>query len=123
LAVARWFKTRPEVTRVLHPALPDCPGHEFWKRDFKGASGLFSVIFDAAVSQEKIDAFVDGLKLFRIGYSWGGAASLAVPYNLRSIRTATPWSDPGKLVRFYIGLEDSSDLIADLERSLASALM
>lgn len=122
LAVAQWLKARPEITRVLHPALPDCPGHEFWKRDFKGASGLFSVIFDARFGQERVDAFIDGLKLFRIGYSWGGAASLAVPYNLRSIRTATPWSDPGRLVRFYIGLEDAGDLIADLERSMATAL-
>ena len=77
--IAEWLKQRPEVTRVLHPALPDCPGHSIWQRDFSGAGGLFSVLFDPRFTEAQTDHFIDSLKLFRIGYSWGGANSLAVP--------------------------------------------
>jgi len=114
--IAVWLKTRPEIAKVLHPALPDCPGHENWKRDFTGAGGLFSVIFDTSFSEAKVDRFVDSLKLFKIGYSWGGANSLCIPYRMQGIRKS--WPATGSLVRFYIGLEDADDLIADIERAL-----
>ena len=109
---------RPEITRVLPPALPDCPGHEIWKRDFSGAGGLFSVLFDARYTEQQTDRFVDALTLFGIGYSWGGANSLAVPYRIQGMRTG--WSDQGMLVRFNVGLEDVDDLIADVERAFAA---
>jgi cystathionine beta-lyase len=118
LAVARWLEQRPEVARVLHPALPGCPGHETWKRDFRGASGLFSFVLaggdDAARSR-----LIDALELFGIGYSWGGYESLAVPVDPERLRTATRWQAEGPLVRLNIGLEDAADLIDDLERGLA----
>ncbi len=115
--VATWLKSRPEISKVLHPALADCPGHEIWQRDFTGAGGLFSVIFDERYSELQTDLFVDSLSLFKIGYSWGGANSLCVPYRIRSMRTN--WSSKGQLIRFYIGLEDVADLIADIEQALA----
>ncbi len=114
--VAAWLKTRPEITRVLHPALPDCPGHETWQRDFTGAGGLFSVLFDARYTEEQTDRFVDALQLFGIGYSWGGANSLAMPYRIAHMRKN--WPDQGILVRFNIGLEEADDLIADIEQAL-----
>jgi cystathionine beta-lyase len=116
--VAAWLKTRPEISKVLHPALPDCPGHENWKRDFSGAGGLFSVVFDARYSEVQTDRFVDSLKLFKIGYSWGGSNSLCVPYRIHAMRKQ--WNDQGQLVRFNIGLEDPADLIRDIERALAT---
>ncbi|GGX87164.1 cystathionine beta-lyase [Massilia dura] len=115
--VAAWLKTRPEITKVLHPAFEDCPGHEIWKRDFTGAGGLFSVLFDARHTEEQTDRFVDALKLFKIGYSWGGPNSLCVPYRIQGMRRG--WPDAGILVRFNIGLEDPADLIADIEAALA----
>jgi len=115
--VATWLKSRPEISKVLHPAFEDCPGHEFWKRDFTGAGGLFSVLFDAKFTEEQTDRFVDSLKLFKIGYSWGGAHSLCVPYRIQAMRRQ--WKDAGTLVRFNIGLEDPADLIADIEQALA----
>ena len=123
LALARWLKTRPEVAAVLHPALEDCPGHAFYERDFSGgAGGLFSIVFDGRYSAAQVDAFVEALELFAIGWSWGGAHSLAMPYNVRSMRTASQWPHEGVLVRFYIGLEDEADLRADLEAALVKAL-
>jgi cystathionine beta-lyase len=115
--LAAWLKTRPEIVRVLHPAFEECPGHEAWKRDFTGAAGLFSVLFDARYSQARTDAFVDALKLFGIGYSWGGTHSLAVPYRMQTMRRG--WEDAGTLVRFNVGLEHIDDLIADLEQAFA----
>ncbi len=115
--VAAWLKTRPEIDRVLHPALPDCPGHEIWKRDFTGAGGLFSVIFNERYSEAQTDRFVDALTLFGIGYSWGGANSLVMPYRIQAMRQN--WQGGGTLVRFNIGLEDVGDLIADIEQALA----
>jgi cystathionine beta-lyase len=113
LKVARWLKDRPEVGRVLHPALPDCPGHEIWKRDFKGSSGLFSF----ELKNGDPAAFVDRLHLFGIGYSWGGYESLAIP--VKPTRTVSkPPAD--NFVRLHIGLEDPDDLIEDLEASLQS---
>jgi cystathionine beta-lyase len=115
--VASWLKQRPEITKVLHPAFEECPGHEHWKRDFTGAGGLFSVLFDARYTEPQIDAFVDSLELFGIGFSWGGTHSLAVPYRIQAMRR--DWPDAGMLVRFNIGLEEPSDLIADLEQAFA----
>ncbi|MGV2291547.1 cystathionine beta-lyase [Trinickia sp. YCB016] len=122
LALAQWLKTRPEIAAVLHPALPDCPGHESFKRDFSGAGGLFSVVFDARYSATQIDAFVEALELFAIGWSWGGAHSLAMPYDIASMRTASAWPHRGTLVRFYVGLEEEADLRADIERAMVTAL-
>jgi cysteine-S-conjugate beta-lyase len=119
LSLAQWLKTRPEIEAVLHPALADCPGHEFFKRDFTGAGGLFSVVFDKRYSPAQIDTFVEALENFAIGWSWGGANSLAMPYDIKSMRTAGDWPHDGVLVRFYIGLEDEADLRTDLERALA----
>ncbi|HEY0491554.1 MAG TPA: cystathionine beta-lyase [Telluria sp.] len=116
--VAAWLKARPEITRVLHPAFEDCPGHETWKRDFTGAGGLFSVLFDARYSEEQTDRFIDRLALFGIGYSWGGANSLVMPYRIQAMRRG--WQDAGILVRFNIGLEDTADLIADLEQAFGA---
>ena len=116
--VAAWLKARPEIAKVLHPAFADCPGHETWKRDFHGAGGLFSVIFDAQYTEQQTDRFVDRLALFGIGYSWGGANSLVMPYRIQAMRKG--WQGEGMLVRFNIGLEDTADLIADLEQALAS---
>nr|WP_036231615.1 cystathionine beta-lyase [Massilia sp. JS1662] len=114
--VAAWLKGRPEIARVLHPAFEDCPGHDVWQRDFTGAGGLFSVVFDARYSGEQVDRFVDALALFGIGYSWGGTHSLAVPYRMQGMRRN--WPDTGPLVRFNIGLEGTDDLIADIEQAL-----
>ena len=115
--VAAWLKGRAEIAKVLHPAFPDCPGHETWKRDFSGAAGLFSVLFDPQYTEEQTDCFVDSLKLFKIGFSWGGAHSLCVPYRMQTMRRH--WPHQGQLVRFNVGLEDSQDLIADIESALA----
>lgn len=112
--VADWLKARPEVGIVLHPALPDCPGHDHWKRDFKGSSGLFSFELKGATRDQR-SAFVDRLELFGIGYSWGGYESLALPVDPYRTVTKPPAEN---LVRLHIGLEDADDLIADLEASL-----
>jgi len=114
LEVAQWLKERPEVKRVLHPALPEDPGHALWKRDFRGSSGLFGVEL-APCSRAQVAALLDHLEYFALGYSWGGYESLAVPANLRGARSVRPWAG-GPLVRLQIGLEEPADLIADLER-------
>ncbi len=116
--VASWLKKRPEIARVLHPAFADCPGHDVWQRDFSGAGGLFSVVFDARFTEQQTDRFVDSLKLFKIGYSWGGANSLCVPYRIQAMRH--DWTHAGQLVRFNIGLESTEELIADIEQALLS---
>ena len=113
--VAAWLKARPEIAAVLHPAFEDCPGHATWRRDFTGAGGLFSVIFDERYTEAQTDRFVDALSLFGLGYSWGGANSLVMPYRMSAIRR--DWQGKGILVRFNIGLEESSDLIADIARA------
>ncbi|MBU3708436.1 MAG: cystathionine beta-lyase [Burkholderiaceae bacterium] len=113
--IAGWLKQRPEIAQVLHPAIEGCPGHEIWRRDFTGAAGLFSVLFDPAYSEAQTDRFIDSLKLFKIGYSWGGANSLAVPYRMTQIRREWPYQ--GQLVRFNVGLEDAADLIDDLHQA------
>jgi cysteine-S-conjugate beta-lyase len=118
LSLAKWLKTRPEIAAVLHPALPDCPGHEFYQRDFTGAGGLFSVVFDERYSAAQIDTFCESLELFAIGWSWGGVASLVMPYDIASMRTVSAWPYRGTLVRFFMGLEEEADLRADIEHCL-----
>jgi cystathionine beta-lyase len=119
LQVARWLEQRPEVLRVLHPALETDPGHAIWKRDFTGASSLFSIVLKP-VRETAVNAFLDALKLFGMGASWGGYESLATPFDCASFRTATKWAPGGPCVRFHIGLEDVGDLIGDLERGFAA---
>jgi cysteine-S-conjugate beta-lyase len=116
LRVAQWLAERPTIAAVLHPALPSCPGHEIWRRDFTGTTSVFSVVFVEGTSHQDIAGFVDGLRLFKVGYSWGGVTSLAIPcFDL--VRTLGS-SYGGRLIRLNIGLEDPADLIADLEQAL-----
>jgi cysteine-S-conjugate beta-lyase len=115
LKITDWLKDQPQVARVLHPALPDCPGHEFWKRDFKGSTGLFSFILKGGTVAARA-AMIDGLQHFGIGYSWGGYESLAIPSD--PVRSAVPWQSEGIGIRLQIGLEDADDLIADLKAGL-----
>jgi len=119
LHVARWLAARPEVLRVLHPGLESDPGHAIWRRDFTGASGLFSVVLKP-VPQKAVNAFLDALTLFGMGFSWGGYESLVIWFDCAEYRTATRWNPGGPALRFHIGLEDVSDLIADLERGFAA---
>lgn len=114
LDMAMWLAARPEVARVLYPALPDDPGHALWRRDFLGATGLFSLVLKTK-DAKAVAAMLDGLELFGMGYSWGGYESLVIPFNPSSYRTATRWTDEGQALRFHIGLDDVRDLKADLE--------
>jgi cystathionine beta-lyase len=118
LKIARWLQARPEVLRVLYPALDTDPGHALWKRDFTGAASLFGVILKP-VPDDAVADMIDELKLFGIGSSWGGFESLCIRANPARGRTATKWSPGGPLLRLHIGLEDVDDLIADLERGFA----
>jgi cystathionine beta-lyase len=115
LAIAGWLAEQPEIAEVLHPAFPDCPGHEIWKRDFTGSASLFSVVFASQVTPEQVIAFVDYLQLFKIGWSWGGVTSLAMTYPM--LDRLTP-ERRGRIVRFNIGLEEMDDLRADIEGAL-----
>ena len=117
LRIAKWLETQPEVARVLHPALPSCPGHDLWKRDFEGASGLFSFVLKGGDGGHS-EAFIDDLELFGIGYSWGGYESLAIPVEPERVRSVTNWKAVGPTIRLQIGLEDTDDLIADLRAGL-----
>jgi cystathionine beta-lyase len=119
LKVAHWLQARPEVLRVLHPALEDDPGHAIWRRDFSGASGLFSVVLKP-VPQKAVNAFLDALTLFGMGFSWGGYESLAIWFDCGEYRTASRWDPGGPTIRLHIGLEDVGDLTADLERGFAA---
>ncbi|MCZ6885968.1 MAG: PLP-dependent transferase, partial [Alphaproteobacteria bacterium] len=107
-----------EISRVLHPAFADCPGHDIWKRDFTGATGLFSVILDKHYPKPALAHMLDHMELFKMGYSWGGFESLILPADPSSFRTASPWQAEGNLIRLHAGLEDVNDLIADLEAGL-----
>lgn len=119
LDMARWLTARPEVQRVLHPGLDTDPGHAIWKRDFTGASGLFSIVLQPA-PQAAVDALLDTVSLFGMGYSWGGFESLVIPFDCASYRTATQWNPGGPALRLHIGLESTDDLKADLERGFAA---
>ena len=119
MIVAQWLSSQPEVLDLLHPALPDDPGHALWRRDFSGACGLFGFILDPAMSSERqLAALLDDLDHFGMGYSWGGFESLLIPVDPPRLRTATPWPRPGKpqgqVMRIHVGLEDPEDLINDL---------
>jgi cystathionine beta-lyase len=116
LGIAKWLAGRDEIERVLHPALPSCPGHEFWKRDFLGSSGVFSMVFRPGPTKEQVFAFVDALKLFHVGYSWAGVTSLAMAYDLTGAPGRPPYGH--RIVRLNIGLESTEDLIADIEQAL-----
>lgn len=115
LRIARWLQTRPEVARVLHPALESCPGHENWKRDFSGSTGLFAFVLNSNDDAART-ALIDGLELFGIGFSWGGFESLILPVDPH--RSAVKWRSEGLLVRLHIGIEDADDLIQDLTAGL-----
>lgn len=114
LEMAHWLKSLPEVVKVLHPAFPECPGHEFWKRDFTGSSGLFSIILDPKYTKENIASMLDNMSIFAMGYSWGGFESLITPFDCSEYRTATTWNPGGLALRLQIGLEDVEDLKQDL---------
>lgn len=118
LALADWLARRSEVVRVLHPARSEDPGHALWKRDFTGSSGLFAVLLRPA-PKKAVAAMVDGMELFGLGYSWGGFESLILPAHPEHVRTATPWTEMGPLIRLHAGLENVDDLIADLDRGFA----
>jgi cystathionine beta-lyase len=118
LELARWLASRPEIELVLHPALPSCPGHQFWARDFCGSTGVFAIVFQREFSKEQVLAFVDGLQLFAIGYSWAGVTSLAVAYDFRGNKNRPDYGH--RVVRLNIGLEDTGDLKKDLENALAA---
>lgn len=116
-ALAAWMATQPAVARVFHPALPDSPGHEHWRRQARAAACLFSVVFQPQITAAQVDAFCDRLRLFRLGYSWAGPISLCVPYDVPAMRTM-PWPHAPRLVRFAVGLEAVEDLRADLAQAL-----
>lgn len=118
LTVARWLQGRPEVARVMYPALPGDPGHALWRRDFEGASGLFGVVLNACTDRQ-FAAMLDHMDLFKLGYSWGGYESLCVPTYPSDLRSAVEWEAPGPSLRLHVGLEHVDDLIADLERGFA----
>lgn len=117
--LAAWLKTRPQVAAVLHPALPDSPGHTTWARDCSGAACLFSAVFKADIAQSQIDVFCNSLELFKLGYSWAGPMSLCVPYEMSALRPRG-WPHKGGLVRFSVGLERVSDLQADIDQALVA---
>lgn len=118
LKLAHWLAARPEVEAVLHPALTSCPGHDIWKRDFTGSSGLFGVQLKAGPDSAAIARMLDGMELFAMGYSWGGFESLMIPSDVNALRTAYTWPYTGPLLRIHAGLEDADDLIKDLEAGL-----
>ncbi|OCG04816.1 cystathionine beta-lyase [Gilliamella apis] len=115
LEIAHWLKDRSEVTRVLHPAFPECPGHEYWKRDFKGSTGLFSIILSNEFSKKGLASMLDNFSVFGMGFSWGGFESLIIPFDCSDYRTATKWKPGGLALRLQIGLENLDDIKNDLD--------
>ncbi|WP_058911599.1 cystathionine beta-lyase [Entomohabitans teleogrylli] len=118
LEMANWLTRQPEVAKILHPAFPECPGHEIWKRDFTGSTGLFSVVLKPGHHQTSLAAMLDSLEIFGMGYSWGGFESLIIPFDCSTYRTATTWNPGGLTIRLQIGLEDIDDLKRDLRQGL-----
>ena len=118
ISIATWLAARPEVRRVLYPPLPTDPGHALWKRDFRGASGLFGVVLEP-VDRAAVARMLDGMRLFGMGWSWGGFESLIIPTWPERSRTVTTWNPGGPSLRLAIGLEDPQDLIEDLQDGLA----
>lgn len=120
LALAKWLKKRPEIDTILHPAFKSCPGHSTWKRDFSGASGLFSIVLEP-IEQKSLEALLNTFKLFGLGFSWGGFESLCIPSQPEKVRTASKLSYSGPLLRVHAGLEDIDDMIADWENAFLAA--
>lgn len=118
LEIARWLKSQPEVSRVLHPAFEECPGHENWKKYFTGSTGLFSIVLKDRFNQDNVDNMLDNMSIFGMGFSWGGFESLIIPFNCTEYRTATRWTPEGMTLRLQIGLEDMDDLKQDLQEGL-----
>lgn len=118
LVLCEWLKQQPEVTRVLNPALPDDPGHALWQRDFRGSCGLFGFVLRPEIGGREVTALVESLKLFGLGFSWGGYESLVLPVDLSTVRSATQWTE-GPVIRLHAGLENPADLLADLERGFS----
>lgn len=117
LELARWFEKRPETVKLLHPAFASCPGHEVWKRDFSGSTGLFGVLLKP-YPRKALEAMMNGMRFFKMGYSWGGYESLMMPFSPQAVRSATRWQHDGLNLRIHAGLEDVADLLDDLEAGL-----
>ena len=117
MTIARWLRERPEVEEVIFPALEGARGHELWRRDFTGACGLFGVILKPA-AKSRVDAMLDGMRLFKMGWSWGGFESLVIPANVERAKRTIPWKAGGPYLRLHVGLESVEDLIADLADGL-----
>ena len=120
MRVAEWLQGRPQVARVLCPALPGDPGHALWKRDCSGTNGLLSIEFARGIEDSDVERRIDAFRLFGIGASWGGFESLCVPVNMARARTVSDWSGRGAILRLHIGLEDPEDLLADLDQAMAA---
>ncbi|EFE96581.1 cystathionine beta-lyase [Serratia odorifera] len=118
LEMARWLKRQPEVSKVLHPAFEECPGHENWKKYFTGSTGLFSIVLDRRFDQQNVEQMLDNMHVFAMGFSWGGFESLIIPFDCAEYRTATTWDPQGMTLRIQIGLEDIDDLKNDLRQGL-----
>jgi cystathionine beta-lyase len=118
LELAHWLKRQPEVKTILHPAFPECPGHEIWKRDFTGSTGLFSVVLDPKFGKEALSNMLDNMAIFGMGYSWGGFESLIIPFDCSEYRTVTDWVPDGLSIRIQVGLEDMDDIKLDLRNGL-----
>jgi cystathionine beta-lyase len=118
LALASWLQEQPEVQKILHPAFEDCPGHDIWKRDFSGSTGLFSVVLDPKFDKKALANMLDNMTVFGMGYSWGGFESLVIPFDCSSYRTVTQWAPGGLTIRIQIGLENMDDLKFDLRDGL-----
>ena len=118
LKLANWLQAQPEVIKILHPAFPECPGHEHWKRDFTGSTGLFSVVLDPKYNSAGIANMLDNMRIFGMGYSWGGFESLVIPFDCSTYRTVTDWNPGGLTIRLQVGLEDMEDLKQDLRDGL-----
>lgn len=118
LELAHWLRLQPEVETILHPAFPECPGHDIWKRDFSGSTGLFSVVLEPRFGKAALSNMLDNMSIFGMGYSWGGFESLIIPFDCSEYRTATDWVPGGLSIRIQVGLEDMDDIKLDLRNGL-----